>query len=79
MEYSPTFSASQETLPLLCNPKFHYRAYKTPTLDPILSHMNPLYVITFYFFKLYFIIIFPSTPRFSKWSFFPSGFPAKIL
>jgi len=48
MEHSPSweanrFSASQEIPLILCNPKVHYRVYKSPPLFPVLSQMNPFH------------------------------------
>lgn len=28
------------------NPKIHYRVHNSPTLDPVLSKMNPLHTLT---------------------------------
>jgi hypothetical protein len=44
----------------------------------ILSQMNPIQNVPFYFPKIHSNIIFPSTPRSSEW-LFPSGFQTKIL
>jgi len=43
--------------------KVKYCLYRSPPLDPILSHLNPVHTFTFYFFKIHFKIIFPSMPR----------------
>ena len=39
-----------------------------PQLIPILSEINSLHALPFYFFKIPFNIILPHTPRSSKWS-----------
>jgi hypothetical protein len=59
---------SQGIPPLLWNPKFHYRVHKTPPLVPVLSQMYPVHTFPLYFPKIRFNIVFPSTPRSSKWS-----------
>jgi hypothetical protein len=46
---------------------------KTPPSDFMLSQMKPVNRLTFYFFKIHFNIILPSTLRCPKWSR-PSGF-----
>jgi hypothetical protein len=48
---------------LLWNPKIHYRFQNNPLLSPILVRMNPVRIFTYYFWKIYFNIIFPPTPR----------------
>lgn len=53
---------------ILWNPKIYYRVYKSPLSAPILSHVYPLRSPSAHFINIHFNIIFPSTPRFCKWS-----------
>jgi hypothetical protein len=60
------------------NPKIHYHVRKSPTLDPILSHMNPFYVLTLYSYNIHFIIIFPLRLSLES-DLLPSGFAIEIF
>jgi len=44
---------------LFWNPKIHYHIHKSPHLDPILSQLNQVQPLIYYFFKIYFNIILP--------------------
>jgi len=82
MEQSPSRAANRsaanhEVNYILWNSKLHYLAHKsTPTLH-ILSQMNKVQSLPFYFFRIHFNIILPSTPTSSK-RLQPSGFPSKV-
>jgi hypothetical protein len=52
-------SQSRNSLPLM-NTKF----YKSQPLNPILSQINPVHILTSYCFKIYFNIILSSNPNF---------------
>jgi hypothetical protein len=66
-EQSPSWeakshSSSPEVLLLFWNPKVHCYVHKTHPVNPILSQMNPVHIITLYFFKSILILSPPSMP-----------------
>jgi hypothetical protein len=66
MELSPcsraaSFVVTQNISNILRNPKIHYRVQKSPSLVPVLSHIDAVHTISFYFSKINFNIIHPAT------------------
>jgi hypothetical protein len=62
MELSPSWeavncAATKEFPSILWNPKVQYRVQKSPPLDPILSHIDPVHITPFYFSKIHFNIV----------------------
>jgi hypothetical protein len=49
-------------------PKVHYHAHKSPSLDPILNQPNPVCHIDPYIPKVRLKVILPPTPRSFQWS-----------
>jgi hypothetical protein len=73
------FSASQEILHILRNPKVYYGIYKCPPPVPILSQFNPVHATSSsYFLKSILILSSHLCLRLPS-RLFPSGFPTKTL
>jgi hypothetical protein len=82
-ELSPSWgatncAATQELPSILWNPKVQYRVHRSPSLVPILSHINPIHTIPSYLSKIYFNFVHGLTSWASQWSL-SSGFPTNIL
>ena len=45
-----------------------YHVYKCPPPVPLMSQINSIHALPWYYFKIHFNIIFPSVPRFPGWS-----------
>jgi hypothetical protein len=52
---------------IVCNLKVRYHVHNSPSLVPILSHMNPVYALPSYLF-IYFNSTISPMPTSSKWS-----------
>jgi hypothetical protein len=63
-----SYSASKEFPHLLWNPKVHYHAHKSPSLNPILSHMNPVHTLILSLFKIHVNTILTPMAMPLKWS-----------
>ena len=45
-----------------------YHVFKRPPPVPLMSQINSVHALLCYYFKINFNMIFPSVPRFSRWS-----------
>jgi hypothetical protein len=61
-------SATKQSPSVLWNPKVHRRVHNSPPPVPILSQINPIYILLTYFAKINFSIVLPSTTRSSECS-----------
>jgi hypothetical protein len=61
-------STPQELRNTLRNSRVYYRVRKRPPIVPILSQVNPIHTLPFYFFTIHTNIILPPTFRSSWWS-----------
>ena len=60
------FSANQEILRILGNPKFHYCLYQCPPPVPSLNQISPVHAPQSHFLKIHFNIILQSTSGFAE-------------
>lgn len=63
-------SVSPEIPQILWHLNIHHNVHNSLTLVPVPSHINSVYTLPSYFFKVNFNITFPSEFRFSKCSIF---------
>jgi hypothetical protein len=49
-------------------PKIHYHLHHSPTLDSILSHLNPVHTLTSSFSNIHFSIVLPAMSRSLEWT-----------
>lgn len=57
--------------PALWNPNIYYRCVKSQLVCPNISQLNPVYILTNYFFTIHFKNTFPFKPNFTKCSLSP--------
>jgi hypothetical protein len=43
-------------MPIVWNPKVHYRVHRSPSLVPVLRQINPVHTLTPHFFKIHYDI-----------------------
>jgi hypothetical protein len=55
---STSYSATQEFLNILRNPKAHYRVHDSPPLVPILGKINPAHITPSYFPKIHLVTFY---------------------
>jgi hypothetical protein len=67
-------SPDHEIPRLLWNPNIHYCVHKNPPPAPNPSYVNPIHILTRYFFTIFLILSFHKRLR-----LFASDFPTKIL
>jgi len=61
-------SAGQVVASFLRNPKAHFSVHKSPSLEHVLSHINPVHNLTNSLSNINFNTTLPSMPRSPKWS-----------
>ena len=66
--YTTRILSSRETILIIWNSKFHCSVNNKTLLIPVLKQINLVRALSFYSIKIRFNIIFPSTPRSSKFS-----------
>jgi hypothetical protein len=73
---SNRFLAGQEIPRLLWNTKVHYRTYKCPPPDPILSHIDPIHALPSHIWRYILILSYHLCLDFPS-GLVHSGFPTK--